>query len=61
MGEKNIGKIPWIKGRTKETEPKIMEYAINNLGEKNHMFGKHLSEETIETIREIKKYQSKLS
>ena len=51
-----IGIIPWNKGKkncySDETRIKISEHAKLRTGEKNSMFGKRLSEETKQKIRE---------
>ena len=49
------GKEPWIKGRTKETEPIIKEYSKKIGGENHYLYGKHLKPETKQKISERKK------
>jgi hypothetical protein len=37
--------VPWNKGLTKETDERVRRGAENEMGEKNHMFGKRYSKE----------------
>jgi hypothetical protein len=53
---KTGGSAPsWNKGKTKNTDERIMRQAIEMAGEKNHFFGKKHSEKVREKISETKK------
>lgn len=54
-GKKGGRAEAWNKGKTKESDERLLKQSINNLGENNHFFGKHHDRETLEKLKLIKR------